>query len=47
MSAPNTPPRADQPGDDTEINHRQTTDVPTGVSGGRVGEDVEPTFGAC
>ena len=22
MSAPNTPPRADQPGDDTEINHR-------------------------
>jgi hypothetical protein len=36
-----TTPRAEQPGHDTEINQRQTTDVPNGISVGLVGEGVE------
>jgi hypothetical protein len=36
-----TTPRAEQPGDATEINRRQTTDTPNGIGGDRVGEGVE------
>jgi hypothetical protein len=37
-----TTPRVEQPGDATEINRRQTTDIPNGINGGPVGEGAEP-----
>jgi hypothetical protein len=41
LMADMTTPRAEQPGDATEINRRQTTDIPNGIGGDRVGEGVE------
>jgi hypothetical protein len=42
MADMTTPPE-DDPGDATEINRRQTTDIPNGISGGQVGEGVDRT----
>ena len=46
MSAPETTtPRAEHPGDDTEINNRQTSDVAHGISAGRGGEGAKTDVG--